>query len=75
MICTSAIERSTRPPQANIRRSALSTCVIAAETLTHRDSHGGELVAQSWNVQWAAATAIALRSVRLLLLDVLCRYA
>jgi len=24
MICTSAIERSTRPPQANIRRSAQS---------------------------------------------------
>jgi Helix-turn-helix of DDE superfamily endonuclease len=50
----------------------LSTCVIAAETLTHRDSHGGWLVAQSWNVQWAATTAIALRSVRLLLVGVLC---
>jgi len=28
--------------------------VIAAETLTHRDGPGGELVAQSWNAQWAA---------------------
>jgi len=33
--------------------------------LTHRDGHGGELVAQSRNAQWAATTAIALRSVRL----------
>jgi hypothetical protein len=39
--------------------------VIAAETLTHRDGPGGELVAQNWNVQWAAATAMAPRSVRL----------
>jgi hypothetical protein len=38
---------------------------IVAETLTHHDGHGGELVAQSWNVEWAAMTAIGLRSVRL----------
>jgi len=38
---------------------------LSCEPLTHRDGRGGELVAQSWNAQWAATTAIALRNVRL----------
>jgi hypothetical protein len=44
---------------------AVPAWFIAAETLTHRDGRGGELVAQSWNVQWAATTAMALRNVPL----------
>ena len=49
--------------------------VIASGTLTYRDGPGGELVAQSWNAQWAATTVIALRSVRLYLWVGLYRYA
>jgi hypothetical protein len=47
---------------------AAATRLSPATTLasdTHRDGPGGELVAQSWNAQWAATTAMALRSVRL----------
>jgi len=46
-----------------------------AETLTYRDGSGGALVAQNWNVQWSAATAMAPRSVRLHLWAFLYRYA
>jgi len=60
------------PPQhaAQVIITALTTCnrqrcgpsAIAAEMLTRRDGHGSELIAQSWNVPWAATTASAPRA-------------
>jgi hypothetical protein len=53
-------------------RSALG--VIAAEALTHRDGYGGELVAQSWNAQWAGNNCDSAQKRALVQLDVLYRY-
>jgi hypothetical protein len=48
--------------------------VIAAETLTHHDGYGGELVAQSWNVQMGGHNRDSTQKRAPVPMDVLCPY-